>query len=126
MFRVAAAGAVSRKSRAAVCPLTDTTANPPPPIFPADGRVTASANAVATAASTAVPPPRRTSAPTRLASGESLTTAPCGAVTSGAVSGCGQAAGTDGVPAPAAVIDSRAQPQKNNETSTNERRNSLL
>ena len=38
--------------------------NPPPPMLPAVGWVTASANAVATAASMAVPPSRRTWAPT--------------------------------------------------------------
>ena len=37
---------------------------PPPPMFPAPGYVTASANAVATAASTALPPRRRMLAPT--------------------------------------------------------------
>ena len=38
---------------------------PPPPMLPAVGCVTASANAVATAASTAVPPSLMTSAPMR-------------------------------------------------------------
>src|SRR5439155_3334938 len=37
---------------------------PPPPMLPAEGWVTASANAVATAASTAFPPSHRTSTPT--------------------------------------------------------------
>src|SRR5437899_847984 len=37
---------------------------PPPPMLPAEGWVTASANAVATAASTALPPSHRTSTPT--------------------------------------------------------------
>ncbi len=38
---------------------------PPPPILPARGRVTASAKPTATAASTALPPSRSTSSPTR-------------------------------------------------------------
>ena len=41
--------------------------NPPPPIFPAEGCTTARAKPVAMAASTAFPPARSTSAPTRLA-----------------------------------------------------------
>ena len=125
MFRVAAAGAVSRKSSAAACPLTEMTANPPPPTLPADGSVTASANAVATAASTAVPPPRSTSAPTRLASGESLTTTPCLATTSGAVNGYGHAAGTDGAAAFAAGIGPRSHPLTTSEAATRKRRNNL-
>src|SRR2546426_3815391 len=43
--------------------------NPPPPMFPATGSTTVSANATATAASTALPPRRRISTPTSLASG---------------------------------------------------------
>src|SRR5439155_402248 len=43
--------------------------NPPPPILPASGSTTASANPTATAASTALPPCFRTSIPTWLASG---------------------------------------------------------
>ena len=39
--------------------------NPPPPILPAEGQTTASANPTATAASTAFPPRFRTSTPTR-------------------------------------------------------------
>src|SRR6266581_9670015 len=51
--------------------------NPPPPMFPASGQVTASAKAVATAASTAFPPRIITSRPTRDASIDTDTTAPC-------------------------------------------------
>src|SRR5438552_4057661 len=43
--------------------------NPPPPILPASGSTTASANPTATAASTALPPCFKTSIPTWLASG---------------------------------------------------------
>ena len=43
------------------------TMKPPPPMLPAVGCVTASANPVAMAASTALPPLRRTRAPTSLA-----------------------------------------------------------
>ena len=49
---------------------------PPPPMFPAAGRVTASANAVATAASTALPPWRRMAAPTSDAGPDADTTIP--------------------------------------------------
>ena len=49
---------------------------PPPPIFPAAGHVTAKANAVATAASTALPPPCSTSSPTSLAGADTDTTLP--------------------------------------------------
>src|SRR6185503_7964616 len=49
---------------------------PPPPMFPALGCVTASANAVATAASTALPPFARIAAPTSDAGAETETTSP--------------------------------------------------
>src|SRR4051812_48829266 len=49
---------------------------PPPPRLPALGWVTASAKAVATAASTAFPPRARTDAPTSEASPETETTTP--------------------------------------------------
>jgi hypothetical protein len=52
-----------------------TSMNPPPPKFPAVGYVTARAKAVATAASTALPPWVRISAPTCEAIAESVTTA---------------------------------------------------
>src|SRR6185436_18803800 len=52
------------------------TANPPPPMLPAVGNVTARANAVATAASTAFPPALRTSRPTPEAIASSVTTIP--------------------------------------------------
>ena len=45
------------------------TMKPPPPMLPAAGCVTASANPVAIAASTALPPARSTSAPAREACG---------------------------------------------------------
>src|SRR5438105_3862668 len=50
---------------------------PPPPRFPADGHVTASARATATAASTALPPRLRMSTPTREAIGLVDVTIPC-------------------------------------------------
>src|SRR5580765_7875991 len=49
---------------------------PPPPMLPAPGYVTASAKAVATAASTALPPRRRIDAPTSDAMAELETTRP--------------------------------------------------
>src|SRR5262245_51178919 len=49
---------------------------PPPPMFPALGCVTASANAVATAASTALPPFARIAAPASQAGDEVHTTSP--------------------------------------------------
>ena len=55
------------------------TMNPPPPMLPAAGKVTVSAKPVATAASTALPPARMISAPTRLASSLLLTTIALGA-----------------------------------------------
>src|SRR5690349_8361996 len=53
---------------------------PPPPILPASGRTTSSANATATAASVALPPCFRMSRPAWLARGCALTTIACGAV----------------------------------------------
>src|SRR5271157_2886213 len=50
---------------------------PPPPIFPATGCVTASANPTATAASTALPPSRRICTPTSEANGSLEATIPC-------------------------------------------------
>src|SRR3954447_21875720 len=50
--------------------------NPPPPMLPALGWVTASAKAVATAASTAVPPLARTPAPASHAGADVHTTRP--------------------------------------------------
>src|SRR5690349_3894384 len=47
---------------------------PPPPRLPANGNVTASANPVATAASTALPPARMISSPAALASALLLAT----------------------------------------------------
>jgi hypothetical protein len=79
MSRLAARGARSRKSSASVSPCScmKTTAKPPPPRLPACGCVTARAKPTATAASTALPPARKTSSPTLLAAGCALTTAPC-------------------------------------------------
>src|SRR5229473_1285278 len=51
--------------------------NPPPPIFPAAGSTTARANAVATAASTALPPCFMMSTPTCEPSVSSVATIPC-------------------------------------------------
>src|ERR1700719_603740 len=53
-----------------------TSMNPPPPILPAAGSTTARANAVATAASTALPPRSRISTPARDASSSSVATIP--------------------------------------------------
>src|SRR5262245_19040694 len=50
--------------------------NPPPPMFPAAGYVTASANAVATAASTALPPDLSPETPPADAAGQTETTTP--------------------------------------------------
>src|SRR5579862_667567 len=50
--------------------------NPPPPMLPANGCVTASANAVATAASTALPPFANTDAPASDATSDDDTTRP--------------------------------------------------
>src|SRR5215470_9577683 len=54
-----------------------TSMNPPPPMFPAAGSTTARANAVATAASTALPPFCKTSTPACEASSSSVATIPC-------------------------------------------------
>src|SRR5262249_9482010 len=72
MSRFAAAGAFSRKSSAYALPLTRATRNPPPPTLPADGMTTASAKAVAIAASTALPPAASISCPALVASAASL------------------------------------------------------
>jgi hypothetical protein len=56
------------------------TMKPPPPTLPAAGYVTASANPVAIAASTALPPAASTSRPAALAMLLAETTMPCGAV----------------------------------------------
>ncbi len=61
---VAARGAFSRKSKVVTAPSAPwKTRKPPPPTLPAAGRVTARANATATAASTALPPWRSTASP---------------------------------------------------------------
>ena len=77
MSAVAAAGAVSRYSNMVGVPAEGcTTMNPPPPMFPAMGYVTAIANAVATAASTALPPALRMATPTSAAGADAHTTMP--------------------------------------------------
>src|SRR6187549_2651513 len=53
------------------------TMKPPPPMLPADGWVTPSANPTATAASTALPPRFKIATPTSLAAASALLTAPC-------------------------------------------------
>ncbi len=58
-----------------------TSMNPPPPMFPAEGCVTASANPTATAASIALPPFFSTATPTSAASGSCATTIACRART---------------------------------------------
>src|SRR5262245_29756882 len=50
--------------------------NPPPPMLPASGQVTARAKATATAASTALPPFLRTATPTSAAGADTHTTMP--------------------------------------------------
>src|SRR3984957_20041177 len=108
MSRRAAAGATSRKSSAYDFPPTRATRKPPPPMFPAVGNATARAKAIATAASTALPPDASTSAPTLVASALSVTTmapaergdaAPCGYGQSGGKRGGAgpPASGGDGV-----------------------------
>ena len=70
-------GAFSRKSSAALSPFAiRETMNPPPPMLPALGSTTARANPTATAASTALPPERSTSSPTRVARTSAVTTMP--------------------------------------------------
>src|SRR5262245_54355144 len=68
--------------------------NPPPPRFPAAGWVTASANPVATAASTAFPPFFRMARPTLDAMGSTDTTAPFGndTIPAGGFASCNEAA----------------------------------
>ena len=76
--RRAARGAVSRKSIASGrCPCASREIqNPPPPMLPASGHVTARAKATATAASAALPPCSRISMPTRAAFSSAAATAP--------------------------------------------------
>src|SRR5262245_26817929 len=50
--------------------------NPPPPMLPASGQVTAIVRATATAASTAVPPRLSTAVPTSTAGGDTAATMP--------------------------------------------------
>ncbi len=82
IFRVALRGAVSRKSMKVVRPSARRMSmNPPPPIFPAKGCVTARAKPTATAASTALPPDFKTATPTSVANGSCATTIPLRAYT---------------------------------------------
>ena len=84
MVFVAAAGAVSRYSMTVGSPLPGAgwmTMKPPPPTLPAAGQVTAIAKAVATAASTALPPFCSTETPTSAAIASMATTMPCRART---------------------------------------------
>src|SRR6516225_11752095 len=77
MVLVAAAGAVSRYSMTVGWPLGGcTTMNPPPPMFPVAGCVTARAKAVAIAASTALPPCCRIASPAAAPGSETATTTP--------------------------------------------------
>src|SRR5271157_4749031 len=78
MLREAACGARSRKSMNVVRPSARRTSmKPPPPMFPAVGWVTASANPTATAASIALPPARSTSTPAWVAWRSRVTTMAC-------------------------------------------------
>ncbi len=83
MLRVAAAGAISRKSIAVSLPVLPSCRimKPPPPMLPELGIATASAKPVATAASTALPPRRSTATPMSDASALSELTMPCSACT---------------------------------------------
>ena len=77
MSRVAAAGAVSRASIACTSPSpVRISTNTPPPSPAENGCVTASANAVAIAASTALPPRSNIARPARAASDSDATTMP--------------------------------------------------
>src|SRR6185503_2509299 len=67
---------------------------PPPPMLPALGRVTASAKAVATAASTALPPRARTDAPASQAGADVHTTRPSLDETASSGAATGRTAGT--------------------------------
>src|SRR3954463_13632809 len=84
---------------------------PPPPRFPANGNVTASANPVATAASTALPPARMISSPAALASALLLATTAFGANVPCSPGlnrhSAGKVAETDGVapPPPCVLVD---------------------
>src|SRR5829696_1590967 len=68
--------------------------NPPPPMLPALGSVTASANAVATAASTALPPLASTAAPASHAGADVQTTSPFFDDTASSGAAFGRAAGS--------------------------------
>ena len=67
--------------------------NPPPPRLPASGFTTASARPVATAASTALPPPARMSTPTCDAYSSVEATIPSVAVTGASAAAKGQPSG---------------------------------
>src|SRR5581483_9025677 len=77
MVGLEAAGAVSRYSKTTGSSLAGwTTMKPPPPMLPAAGYVTARAKAVATAASTALPPCLRTPSPASDPGADTVTTTP--------------------------------------------------
>src|ERR1035437_963900 len=100
MLREAAWGARSRKSMNVARPSARRTSmKPPPPMFPAAGWVTARANPTATAASTALPPARRTATPAWVAWRSRATPMACRART-----GCAPHAGM-----PAAITSTVAQ-----------------
>src|SRR5271157_1633911 len=103
MLREAAWGARSRKSMNVARPSARRTSmKPPPPTFPAEGWVTARAKPTATAASTALPPARRTSTPAWVAWRSRVTTMACRART-----GC--AARPRGHPGTPAAISSKGR-----------------
>ena len=78
MLRDALSGASSRKSMNVDRPSASRISmNPPPPMLPANGCVTAIANPTATAASTALPPFCSTDTPTSAAIDSIATTMPC-------------------------------------------------
>src|SRR5829696_547366 len=82
----AARGADSRKSIVVARPSGNrSTMKPPPATLPAPGSVTASANPIAIAASTALPPAASTDRPIALAGGLAVTTIERSPVASGAV-----------------------------------------
>src|SRR6516165_10737420 len=92
--------------------------NPPPPMLPASGHVTARANAVATAASTALPPFRRTATPTSLAGRDTLTTMPSVPCAMGPAFGRSASA--------AGAMTGPATPSANRTNATNETRRLMI
>src|ERR1019366_304910 len=106
MLREASRGARSRKSMNVVRPSARRTSmKPPPPMLPAVGWVTARAKPTATAASTALPPARRTSTPAWVAWRSRVTTMACRART-----GCAAHAGMPAVDPETAPFDLLERP----------------